>query len=79
MDRIGRELLARTKESLRKEMTSRRDLLTLLVRANMSEERGKRLSDEEVLSRQPFFMSSGVVTVTLNAIYRNPNFLRSRP
>jgi cytochrome P450 len=53
MDWIGMQLL----EEARREVTSgekdagRRDLLSLLVKSNMSEEKIQRLSDEVVVAR----------------------------
>ncbi|KAJ7816630.1 cytochrome P450 [Mycena olivaceomarginata] len=66
MDWIGMQLL----EEARREVTSgekdvgRRDLLSLLVKSNMSEEKTQRLSDEVVVAQLPTFFVAGHETAT---------------
>jgi hypothetical protein len=60
MDNIGKELLQNSKDNLAKDgkfeknSLTNRDLLTLLVRANMATDipENQRMSDEEVLARE---------------------------
>jgi hypothetical protein len=60
MERIGRELLEKSKKSLQsvekveKSTLKGRDILTLLLRANMATDlpEHQRMSDEEVVSRK---------------------------
>ena len=68
MARIGKELLAKAKvtalEEQRSETKSRaRDLLSLLVKANMAEG-AKRMSDDEVLAQIPTFLVAGHETTS---------------
>jgi hypothetical protein len=53
MDRVGRELLDQSKAAGEKSGTAR-DLLSVLVRANTSEDvpAHQRMSDEDVLARE---------------------------
>jgi len=54
MSRIGRELLRESKATGETSSSQARDLLSLLVRANMAKDlpESQRLSDEDVLARQ---------------------------
>jgi hypothetical protein len=77
MDRIGRQLLRDSKSALERAEASgtrekderfrRRDLLSLLLKANMSTEvtEGQRMSDEDVVARESFF-SLRLVLCVLN-------------
>ncbi|KAL1757846.1 cytochrome P450 [Schizophyllum commune] len=79
MDRIGRQLLeeAKAKAIVSKgeegEAQSKpRDLLSLLVRANLAESAKGRMSDEDVLAQVPTFLVAGhetTATATTWAIY----------
>jgi hypothetical protein len=81
MNRIGMELLRESKATAivsdRKDVVGRRDLLSLLTRANMDEElpEGQRLSDEDVLAREYGFPSSR--SSDINAYPRGSYFLGS--
>ncbi|KIK57951.1 hypothetical protein GYMLUDRAFT_45751 [Collybiopsis luxurians FD-317 M1] len=66
MDRIGRELLEESKRHLyatgeKDENWSARDLLSLLVRSNMSKDiaENQRMTDEDVLAQIPTFLVAG--------------------
>ncbi|EIW75990.1 cytochrome P450 [Coniophora puteana RWD-64-598 SS2] len=68
MARIGRELLAKAKATALEEQKSgaksrARDLLSLLVKANMAEG-SKRMSDDEVLAQIPTFLVAGHETTS---------------
>ncbi|KAL1716783.1 cytochrome P450 [Schizophyllum commune] len=79
MARIGRQLLAEAKAkamAIKQEkdgLRSRpRDLLSLLVRANLAESAKGRMSDEDVLAQVPTFLVAGhetTATATTWAIY----------
>lgn len=60
MKLIGRQLIDESKAELKEAKTSstRRDLLSLLLRANVSVDLppSQRMSDEEVLSREHYFL-----------------------
>jgi cytochrome P450 len=74
MDRIGRQLLKDSKSALERaeasgtgekdEIFRRRDLLSLLLKANMSTEvpEGQRMSDEDVVARESLFLFARFVT-----------------
>jgi cytochrome P450 len=76
MDWIGMQLL----EEARREVISgekdvgRRDLLSLLVKSNMSEEKTQRLSDEVVVARALLLLII-VEWQMLNVIYRAADLL----
>ncbi|KIK52835.1 hypothetical protein GYMLUDRAFT_233155 [Collybiopsis luxurians FD-317 M1] len=69
MNRIAKELLRDSKEALRasgekaSSMESK-DLLTLLVKSNMSGEPSQRMSDEDVLAQVPTFLTAGFETTS---------------
>ncbi|KAL1726664.1 cytochrome P450 [Schizophyllum commune] len=79
MARIGRQLLAEAKAKAmaikqeKDDLESRpRDLLSLLVRANLAESAKGRMSDEDVLAQVPTFLVAGhetTATATTWAIY----------
>ncbi|KAL1691578.1 cytochrome P450 [Schizophyllum commune] len=79
MDRIGRQLLEEAKaianvsQAEEEEAQSKpRDLLSLLVRANMAEPAKRRMSAEDVLAQVPTFLVAGhetTATATTWAIY----------
>ncbi|KAJ7184935.1 cytochrome P450 [Mycena filopes] len=69
MDRIGLQLLHDTKAEIlsgEKESSDRRDLLSLLIRSNMSEEvaESQRLSDAVVIAQLPTFFVAGHETTS---------------
>ncbi|KAI0318662.1 cytochrome P450 [Amylostereum chailletii] len=77
MDRIGRQLLAEMKEAVRAAAANgdakierkdfrRKDLLSLLVKANMATDlpESGRLSDDEVLAQVPTFLIAGHETTS---------------
>ncbi|KAE9404972.1 cytochrome P450 [Gymnopus androsaceus JB14] len=77
MNRIGQKLLRESKASLQAsgekagDLKSR-DLLTLLLRSNMSGEPSQRMSDEDVLAQVPTFLVAGhetTATATTWALY----------
>ncbi|KAE9404971.1 cytochrome P450 [Gymnopus androsaceus JB14] len=77
MNRIGQNLLRESKASLQAsgekagDLKSR-DLLTLLLRSNMSGEPSQRMSDEDVLAQVPTFLAAGhetTATGTTWALY----------
>ncbi|EIW75992.1 cytochrome P450 [Coniophora puteana RWD-64-598 SS2] len=83
MARIGRELLAESKAAALEEQKSgkksrARDLLTLLVKANMAEG-ANNMSDEDVLAQIPTFLVAGHETTStatswaLMSIAENPD------
>ncbi|KAJ3796242.1 cytochrome P450 [Lentinula aff. detonsa] len=64
MDKIGKELLQESKEAIKNSGDDIRnlrskDLLTLLVKSNMSGEPSHRMSDEDVLAQIPTFFVAG--------------------
>ncbi|KAJ4000730.1 cytochrome P450 [Lentinula boryana] len=64
MDKIGKELLQESKEAIKSSGDDIRnlrskDLLTLLVKSNMSGEPNQRMSDEDVLAQIPTFFVAG--------------------
>ncbi|KAJ7624535.1 cytochrome P450 [Roridomyces roridus] len=74
MDKIGFQLLQNAKASIASgdKDTERRDLLSLLVKSNMSEEDSHRLSDAEVIAQLPTFFTAGhetTSTATAWALY----------
>ncbi|KAJ2921253.1 hypothetical protein H1R20_g15838, partial [Candolleomyces eurysporus] len=86
MDRVGRELLESSKKNLQtsgkveKSALKGRDILTLLLRANMATDvpEHQRMSDEEVLAQIPTFLAAGHETTStgttwaLYALSENP-------
>uniref|UniRef100_D8PU78 Cytochrome P450 n=1 Tax=Schizophyllum commune (strain H4-8 / FGSC 9210) TaxID=578458 RepID=D8PU78_SCHCM len=77
MERIGRGLLAEAKANAAaneiKSGTEARDLLSVLVRANLAESQRDRLTDEEVMGQVPTFVFAGhetTATSTTWAIYQ---------
>ncbi|KAF9484969.1 cytochrome P450 [Pholiota conissans] len=68
MDRIGNELLSESKADISSQKTSwtRRDLLSLLLRANVSTDLppSQRMSDEDVLAQVPTFLVAGHETTS---------------
>ncbi|KAJ4473128.1 cytochrome P450 [Lentinula aciculospora] len=88
MSRIGRDLLRESKASLqgtgeKAENWNSRDLLSLLVRSNMSSgDPSQRMSDEDVLAQVPTFLVAGhettstATTWALFALVQNLNVQR---
>ncbi|KAI5822218.1 cytochrome P450 [Schizophyllum commune Tattone D] len=77
MERIGRGLLAEAKANAAaneiKSGTEARDLLSVLVRANLAESERDRLTDEEVVGQVPAFLFAGhetTATSTTWALYQ---------
>jgi len=83
MDRIGRELIEEKKRALMAtgEKGAGRDLLSLLIQANMDKDLGDnmRMSDEEVLGRA-WRSHSSLLVVIADAphLHRSTHFLGSR-
>ncbi|TEB31341.1 cytochrome P450 [Coprinellus micaceus] len=77
MDRIGRELLIETKTDLKKsgrvdkDSLKARDLLTILVRANMATDipEHQRMSDTDVLAQVPTFLVAGHETTSTSTTW----------
>ncbi|RXW20256.1 hypothetical protein EST38_g5603 [Candolleomyces aberdarensis] len=78
MDRIGRELLDNSKEALRKgglkvdkESLKSKDLLTLLLRANMATDipEHQRMSEDDVLAQVPTFLAAGHETTSTSTTW----------
>jgi len=87
MASIGRDLLRESKKSLQAtgekgENWSSRDLLSLLVRSNMSGDQKQRMSDEDVLAQVPTFIVAGhettstATTWALFALVNHPDVQR---
>lgn len=82
MSRIGQRLLRESKSSLG-DMHKSRDLLTLLVKANMATDIpvNQRLSDEDVLAQVPTFLVAGHETTSVGttwALYALTQNLRAQ-
>ncbi|KAF9484959.1 cytochrome P450 [Pholiota conissans] len=73
MDRIGTELMKESKADLTNQKTSwtRRDLLSLLIRANLSTDlpAGQRMSDKDVLAQVPTFLVAGHETTSTGTMW----------
>ncbi|KAJ2927086.1 hypothetical protein H1R20_g10025, partial [Candolleomyces eurysporus] len=78
MDRIGRELLDNSKAALRKsglkvdkESLKSKDLLTLLLRANMATDipEHQRMSEDDVLAQVPTFLAAGHETTSTSTTW----------
>ncbi|KAL0578186.1 hypothetical protein V5O48_003817 [Marasmius crinis-equi] len=61
MSRIGRDLLKQSKEAAKSEKPGDRDLLSLLIKSNMSVDvpANQRMSDDDVLAQVPTFLAAG--------------------
>ena len=78
MNRIGTGLLKQTKASLaddkaNNKLSRRKDILTLLVRANTMEEEAERITDEDMMGRTYKFILG--LAYWLNLISEIPTFL----
>ncbi|KAJ2913200.1 hypothetical protein MD484_g7214, partial [Candolleomyces efflorescens] len=93
MDKVGRELLDKSKENLQtsggkveksSERLKSRDILTLLLKANMATDipEHQRMNDDEVLAQIPTFLAAGHETTStsttwaLYALSENPQIQR---
>ncbi|KAJ3570546.1 hypothetical protein NP233_g4326 [Leucocoprinus birnbaumii] len=84
MERIGKQLLTESRTALEQvdgekdERFRKRDLLSLLLKANMSADVHQRMSDEDVLAQVPTFLVAGhettsnATTWALHALSLNP-------
>jgi cytochrome P450 len=64
MERIGQDLLDQSRQELAgtgEKSTNARDLLSLLVKANLSDDLAshQRLSDKDVIAQVPTFITAG--------------------
>jgi len=83
MDCIGAELVQEAKKSSQEAkdgMGKSRDLLSLLMKANMNTDipKHQRMSDEDVLARQYISEAEYLIRLLIFALDRNPDFLHYR-
>ncbi|EKM51227.1 uncharacterized protein PHACADRAFT_213095 [Phanerochaete carnosa HHB-10118-sp] len=62
VDRVSRQLIAEKREALLAESKANRDILSVLVLANVSEDPRARLSDEELVAQMATLILAGHVT-----------------
>jgi hypothetical protein len=74
MDRVGRDLLQRKKAEVTQGQgkTASRDLISLLVRANIESDTAHRLSDDDMLARE--FHNRSSLLIGSYHHFRDSNF-----